>query len=128
MSKFTRTPFLAAVVVSSSFAAAGVLDSWRPAPAPVAGEAAQLQAEADALAADARGARARARGTCDTCGVVESIRRIDDGGDTPSAFEFTVRLRDGSVRTSIIDSASNWRAGDGIMLIGGPEAPAAKQH
>ncbi len=61
----------------------------------------------------------RARTRCTTCGVVEAIRRVEQGGGMPASFEFTVRLRDGSTRTSTVDSAANWRSGDRIMLIGG---------
>ena len=74
---------------------------------------------AAALPAAAEEPAPRARSRCTTCGVVEAIRRIDHGGSTPASFEFTVRLRDGSTRTSTTASASNWRSGDRIMLIGG---------
>lgn len=58
-------------------------------------------------------------------GVVEAIRRIEHGGSVPASFEFTVRMRDGTTRTSSSASASNWRSGDRIMLIGGSATPAA---
>ena len=37
----------------------------------------------------------------------------------PESYEFTVRLRDGSIRVSSDASRAKWRAGDNIMLIGG---------
>jgi hypothetical protein len=61
----------------------------------------------------------RARWRCTTCGVVEAIRRLEHGGIKPASFEFTVRMRDGTTRTSTSASAANWRSGDRIMLIGG---------
>jgi hypothetical protein len=62
-------------------------------------------------------------------GVVEAIRRVEHGGAVPASFEFTVRMRDGTTRTSSSASASKWRSGDRIMLIGGgAETPAAIQH
>ena len=64
-------------------------------------------------------AKAQARRRCDTCGVVESIRRVEPVGDAPGSYEFTVRLRDGSARTSHDANASRWRTGDRVMLIGG---------
>jgi hypothetical protein len=51
--------------------------------------------------------------------VVQAIRRIAAAGDTPESYEFTVRLRDGSIRLSSDASRAKWRAGDNIMLIGG---------
>ena len=60
-------------------------------------------------------------------GVVEAIRRIEHGGSVPASFEFTVRLRDGTTRTSHSASASSWRSGDRIMLIGGAATPTASQ-
>ena len=58
-------------------------------------------------------------------GVVEAIRRVEHGGNVPATFEFTVRLRDGTARMSHSASASNWRSGDRIMLIGGAGVPPA---
>jgi hypothetical protein len=57
-------------------------------------------------------------------GVVEAIRRVEHGGAAPVSFEFTVRMRDGTTRTSSSASASKWRNGDRIMLIGGVATPA----
>jgi hypothetical protein len=69
--------------------------------------------------AAAEEAAPRARSRCSNCGVVEAIRRMEHGGIKPASFEFTVRMRDGTTRTSTSASAANWRSGDRIMLIGG---------
>jgi hypothetical protein len=66
---------------------------------------------------DAGSTRVRAR--CPACGVVQGIRRIAAAGDRPESYEFTVRLRDGSIRVSRDASQAKWHAGDNIMLIGG---------
>jgi hypothetical protein len=59
------------------------------------------------------------RAKCETCGVIETIRRLEAVGDSPAGYEFIVRLRDGSARTSRVATFSKWKAGDRIMLIGG---------
>jgi hypothetical protein len=101
-------PFVVAVVVFSTVAVANVpATGWldgSPKAASILGEG---------------GGKARARTRCDACGVVEAIRRIDPVGALPAAYEFTVRLRDGSTRLSSNASLASWRAGDNIMLIGG---------
>ena len=56
---------------------------------------------------------------CQSCGVVESIRKLDAAGSTPGGYELTIRLRDGSTRVSSDASVATWRVGDSIMLIGG---------
>jgi hypothetical protein len=56
---------------------------------------------------------------CAGCGLVTSIRHIEAAGAVPAAYEFTVRMRDGSVRTSSDTSAGNWIVGDRIILVGG---------
>lgn len=66
---------------------------------------------------------AQPRLPCAVCGVVEQIRTVDNRG-AAATYEFTVRMRDGSERTSVVDSADRWRAGDRIMLIGGAVRPA----
>jgi hypothetical protein len=64
-------------------------------------------------------AEARPRAKCESCGVIETIRRLDAVGDSPAGYEFIVRLRDGSARVSRVATSSRWQAGDRIMLIGG---------
>lgn len=59
------------------------------------------------------------RSRCPGCGVVEAIRPLPPVGGVPAGFEFTVRLRDGSIRTSTTPSPTSWRVGDRIILIGG---------
>lgn len=61
----------------------------------------------------------RARTRCAGCGVVESIRPLEATANLPAAFEFTVRLRDGSARVSRTIGRGQWRAGDRIILMGG---------
>lgn len=105
--------FVAAALVFCSVATANVPDTWLRGTQDLPLESVKLPQAADEAVAP------RARARCSTCGVVEAIRRIEHGGSTPASFEFTVRLRDGSTRTSTSDSAANWRRGDRIMLIGG---------
>jgi hypothetical protein len=64
-------------------------------------------------------AKARARTRCESCGVIQAIRRIEPAGALPASYEFTVRLRDGSIRLSSNQTQAKWRTGDAIMLIGG---------
>lgn len=59
------------------------------------------------------------RTRCPGCGFVESIRHVEAAGLVPAAYEFTVRMRDGSVRTSSDSSAAKWLVGDRIILVGG---------
>jgi hypothetical protein len=107
--------YLVAAALFCSVATASVPDALRR-------DAQQPPAEAAAMPAAAETVAPRERARCATCGVVEAIRRIEHGGSTPASFEFTVRLRDGSTRTSSTASAANWRTGDRIMLIGGANA------
>lgn len=107
---------VAAALVFCSVATASVPDTW------LRGTQEQPLQSAMLSPAAAGAVAPRARFRCTTCGVVEAIRRIEPDGSTPASFEFTVRLRDGSIRTSISASAANWRSGDQIMLIGGASA------
>jgi hypothetical protein len=66
-----------------------------------------------------------AGGARPTIGVVEEIRRVEHGDGEAASFEFTVRLRDGTTRTSQSASAYKWRSGDRIMLIGGASSTVA---
>lgn len=51
--------------------------------------------------------------------MVESIRPLAPVEGLPVSDEFTVRLRDGSVRTSTTTGKASWRVGDRILLLGG---------
>jgi len=116
-----------AAIAFSSVAIANV-PVWLP---DLSGNAVQSQELASVPvmpAAPDEEAPARSRTRCDICGVVQAIERIEGSGDTPASFEFTVRLRDGTIRTSRIASAAKWRSGDHIMLIGGATASAASLH
>jgi hypothetical protein len=109
--------FVAAALVFCSVATASVPDTWLRSSEQAPVESAVVPPAAEEAVAP------RARVRCATCGVVEAIRRIEHGGGVPASFEFTVRLRDGSTRTSNAASAAGWRSGDRIMLIGGTAAP-----
>jgi hypothetical protein len=54
---------------------------------------------------------------CLNCGIVETVRALEVTGAAPVGYELTVRLRDGSRRTS--SDSGRWRVGDSIMLLGG---------
>jgi hypothetical protein len=62
------------------------------------------------------------RGRCAGCGVVETIRELPEANGAPAGFEFTVRLHDGSLRTTTSPGLASWRVGDHIILIGGDDA------
>jgi len=116
------TCFVASIVFATVAAASTPLLSWMGEPAdPAAALPAQALADSAAvpLAAPAAEVGGRGRSPCDGCGVVESVRRLEPVGEQPAAYEFTVRLRDGSIRTSSSANTARWRAGDRIMLIGG---------
>lgn len=116
-------------VASSTVAMANVPASWLGGAAGEAleGQEALIQAAvapAPAQTTDpAKAARAR-RTRCATCGVIQAIRRIEPVGDLPAAFEFTVRLHDGSMRISSSATRDKWRSGDRIMFIGGIAPPS----
>lgn len=112
--------FVLAALAFCSVATASVPDTWLRGTQEVPAGSAVLEPAAQEAAAP------RARVRCNTCGVVEAIRRIEHGGSTPASFEFTVRLRDGTIRTSTTASAASWRSGDRIMLIGGAAASVSK--
>ena len=114
--------FVAAVVFATVAAASTPLMSWMQGQADLAPPT-PVQRETDDGApavAPEGAARSRGRAACAGCGFVESVRRLEQVGDLPASYEFIVRLRDGSRRTSSIANAAQWRAGDRIMLIGGP--------
>ena len=60
------------------------------------------------------------RSRCPGCGIVESIRALAPVEGSPASYEFIVRLRDGTLRTSTTDGKAAWRVGDPILLVGGP--------
>jgi len=118
-------PFFVAVVVFSTVAMASVpVTRWLDGSPEQAEQLPTLEQVAEtaasSLPAAGEGAvKARARKRCEACGVVEAIRRIDPVGELPATYEFTVRLRDGSMRLSTDTSPAKWREGHHIMLIGG---------
>jgi hypothetical protein len=62
------------------------------------------------------------RTRCAGCGVVTAIRAIEGGPAALPAYEFTVRFRDGSVRTTIAVDRASWQVGDRIIVVGGEPA------
>ena len=112
--------FAVSIVFATVAAASTPLMSWMDGPGEPAAPLAQPAPPADATLEAAPEVRARSRWSCATCGIVESVRRLEQGADLPASYEFIVRLRDGSQRTSSIANTARWRAGDRIMLIGGP--------
>src|SRR6185369_1970864 len=111
-------PFIATVIVFSTVAMANVpIATWLDAAPQHAQRLVIAQEPVPEAAAPMVKARSRAR--CASCGVVQAIRRVDAAGDAPASYEFTVRLRDGSIRLISDASQAKWRAGDNIMLIGG---------
>ena len=104
-----RQSLLAAVLlVGAAFcvAAAG-LAVW-PEPEPAAEEV-DMQFRAPS----------RLRLRCDTCGVIESIRHTAATGAVLASYEFSVRLRDGTLRHSSDPLAGQWQVGDRMQLISG---------
>lgn len=63
------------------------------------------------------------RARCEGCGIVEAIRTIDGIDGQPATYEFTVRLKDNSTRTSVTASAAQWRVGNRIIVMGGSGKP-----
>jgi hypothetical protein len=61
----------------------------------------------------------RSSARCQTCGIVEMVRTVHVAGAAPADYELTVRMRDGSRRTTSHSDSAGWRVGDSIMLIGG---------
>jgi len=115
-------PFIATVIVFSTAALANVpISAWLGGATEHAQRLVPVQEPAleTATPVGERAVRARGRTRCAGCGVIQAIRRIDAAGAMPASYEFTVRLRDGSIRVSSDASQARWRAGDNIMLIGG---------
>jgi hypothetical protein len=114
-------PFIATVIVFSTVAMANVpVAVWLDGAPQQAQRLVPAQEPAPEAAASPyqSAVKARVRARCLGCGVVQAIRRIEAVGGVPESYEFTVRLRDGSVRVSSEPSQSKWRAGDNIILIG----------
>ncbi len=75
----------------------------------------------------ASGAPARPPSDCESCGSVESIRHTDPATGLP-VYEFTIRMRDGSIRESSEEKTGRWREGERVLLIGGSKARAAEER
>ena len=120
-------PLIVAATVFSTCLLAGVPKVWlgsvadgESAVTVVATSAEPSEAAEPSPLAAPRDKRARVR--CDNCGVLVHIQKIEPVGGEPVAYEFTVRLRDGTLRTRRSASAGTWRSGDRIMLLGGSKA------
>lgn len=55
-------------------------------------------------------------------GVVRAIRELSSEGGGARRFEMTIRMQDGTLRTSNETGGANWRAGDKVQLIGAKAA------
>jgi hypothetical protein len=64
---------------------------------------------------------------CRNCGVVATIHSLEPTGDLPVVYEFTLRMRDGSLRTREGTGLASWRVGDRIALLGG-ESDSELRH
>ena len=119
ITKHARLPLLiagiAAILFSTAAATSTPLLEWlHHHPSAGAGTAAQAS---DRPFPSTIEPRAAAR--CTECGVVESTRRVAQGGNLPALHEITVRLRDGSIRVSSQVNPAQWRVGERIILIDG---------
>lgn len=123
ITKFIRIPLLvtgiAAILFSTAAATSAPLLNWlHNLPAADA----SVQAQVDALPDTAE---PRPRTKCPQCGVVESMQRVAGEGNSPTLFEITVRLRDGSTRVSRHASPAQWRLGERIIVIDGSHRQGA---
>ena len=124
-------PLIVEAAVFTTCTLANVPGVWLEDPADSAGAPAlvapaELAEQVELSPAEAAKER-RARARCETCGVVVAIQRVEPAGELPAAYEFTVRLRDGTLRTRRAASAGNWRSGDRIMLLGGAKSSSEPQ-
>lgn len=51
-------------------------------------------------------------------GMITDVQYVEAQGDVPASYTLTVRLRDGSLRTSNGRDGSRWQVGERILLIG----------
>ena len=119
----TRIPLLIAAIAAILFSTAAAISAplleWlHHVPAANASVRAQVDALPDT-------AEPRPQSRCPECGVVESMRRIVQPGNSPALHEITVRLRDGSTRISSHINPAQWRIGERVIVIGGPNRQGA---
>jgi hypothetical protein len=55
---------------------------------------------------------------CKCWGRVLDIRSIEAIGTEPASYEFTIRMHDGSLRTSPANAVGSWKVGDRIIVMG----------
>lgn len=103
---------LAVAAVAAALVSGALWFSAGP-PAPAAGALVPLRSAEPAPDAQPDERGDVRRGRCASCGFVVGIRELQ-----PTGFEFTVRLRDGSMRISKAASRGTWHIGDPVMLMG----------
>lgn len=137
-----------AVILFGTSGIAAVM-AWMPGSADMADDVVALDrlappvrpagAEAQISAESAEG-DARSRAKCEECGIVASLRDIEQpakgndpaagggmargtrnemGGKPARRYEVTVRMQDGSSRVFMQAAPVNWRAGERLILIAG---------
>jgi hypothetical protein len=92
-------------------------------PVAIASEAPPAALVLEEQAATQANPKLRRRSRCKSCGVVETIHRLEPIGDAAGRYEFTLRMRDGSTRTRSGAGLASWQVGDRITVIG-PAEPA----
>lgn len=114
-------PLILAPGVAAGLAFAAVI-ALVIAPAPQAVAAVAVVAAAP-LQVTAAASRERA---CPSCGLVRTIRRTDPATGR-DAYEFSVRMSDGTTRESTEATRGRWVEGDRVVLIGGTAARALEE-
>jgi hypothetical protein len=105
--------FVACVAVAAGAAATVPMAAW--APGSTSNAAGPVTAALPLVAAVAN---PHLSTRCQTCGVVQIVRKLKAVGVSAASYELTVRLRDGTTRISSHSGPVGWRVGDSIMLIG----------
>jgi hypothetical protein len=59
------------------------------------------------------------RQRCETCGVIQDIRRVEATPGAPAGYEFSVLLPNGELRLSRALAKDQWEIGDRMQLLGG---------
>jgi hypothetical protein len=56
---------------------------------------------------------------CKECGIVTSALRIDLAANSPSKYEISVRMTDGTSRNFTAPAHAQWRQGERVIIIDG---------
>ncbi len=107
-----------AVILLSMVALAKIPPAWHSASAFSTGEISAQQGDESSTRHSSH-RKARLKPKCNECGVVESMRRVNEEGDSPAIYEIKVRMRDGSMHVSRDANPANWRRGEHVILVGG---------